>query len=126
MSSATGGPGLAIDAAAGRVLRLYEAAAALSLAGIAVLAVYSIRLGSLVGPGVESSFGLAVGLMFLLGALVVHLIDRTYREFPLGRRIGAPNPGAVSDAALALFLKALTVAIAAGAISYILWGVLGG
>ncbi len=105
-----------------RVISLYSVAGALALIGIFALGGYAIHLGSLVGPGVESSFGLAVALMMLLSALLVHLADRVYREWPLGRKY-VPEPGApVTSAAVATFLKALVFAAAAGAVAYLLVG----
>ena len=106
-----------------RVLTLYAWAAGLSLVAIFLLGAYAIHLGPLVGPGVESSFGLAAALMMLFGALVVHLVDRVYREWPLGRKFEPTWAVPVSDAAIATFLKALVFAAAVGAVGYILWGV---
>jgi len=107
---------------ANRILRLYSAAAGLSLFGIIVLLGYEVRLGPLVGPGVETSFGLAIAVMFLLGALVVHLVDRMYREWPLGRKFHPATPRTIDDAVVASFLKAAVVAAIAGAVVYIFWG----
>ncbi len=107
-----------------RVVALYAWAAAVSLFAIFLLGAYAIRLGPLVGPGVESSFGLAVALMMLLAALIVHLTDRVYREWPLGRKFAPPAPGAVSDRAIATFLKALVFAAVAGAVAYVIAGLL--
>ncbi len=76
-----------------KVLDLYDAVTFLMLLGIGVLIVYAIQLGSLVSPGAQESFGLAVALMFLMAALMVHLVDRTYRVWPLGRRF-RPTPPA--------------------------------
>lgn len=112
------------DALAARVLRYYTIVAGLSIFGILVLTAYCIRLGPLVGPGVESSFGLAVAVMFLLGALLVHIVDRAYREYPLGRRIHPGPVGPVTDAAIATFLKVVILATAAGALAYLFWGIL--
>lgn len=112
------------DVLAARVLRYYSVVAGLSIFGILVLAAYSIHLGPLVGPGVESSFGLAVAVMFLLSALLVHIVDRAYREYPLGRRVHPGPMGPVTDAAIATFLKVVIFATAAGAIAYLFWGIL--
>ena len=109
-----------------RVVDLYTAVTVLMLLGIAVLIVYAVRLGSLTGPGVEESFGIAVALMFLMGALIVHVVDRTYRSWPLGRRFRPTPPGPVSEAAQARFLKILVIVIAAAAIAYILGGLITG
>ena len=105
-----------------RVLTLYSWAAGLSLVAIFLLGAYAIRLGALVGPGVESSFGIAVALMMLFGALVVHLVDRVYREWPLGRKFEPTWAVPVSDAMIATFLRSLVFAAAAGAVAYVLWG----
>lgn len=106
-----------------RVLTLYAWTAGVSLVAIFLLGAYAIHLGPLIGPGVESSFGLAVALMMLFAALVVHLIDRVYREWPLGRKFEPTWAVPVTDAAIATFLKALVFAAAVGAVGYILWGV---
>ena len=107
-----------------QVLDLYDAITYLMLIGIAVLVVYSIRLGSLTSPGAQESFGLAVALMFLMSALIVHLVDRTYRVWPLGRRIQPTPPGPVTVAAQARFLKVLIFVIALAAIAYVIGGLL--
>jgi hypothetical protein len=109
------------SAALSRVLALYETIAVLMLVTIGVLIVYAIGLGPLVGPGVESSFGLAVGLMFLCAALLVHLVDRAYRVWPAGRRIFPTAPGPVTDRAIATFLKVAILVAAGGAVAYIVW-----
>ena len=107
-----------------RVLAIYDTVTVLMLIGIAVLIVYSIELGSLTSPGAQESFGLAVALMFLMSALVFHLVDRTYRAWPLGRRIHPTPPGPVTAASQTRFLKILVVAIAAAAIAYVLGGLI--
>jgi hypothetical protein len=107
-----------------RVLDLYDAVTVLMLVGIAILIVYSIQLGPLTSPGAEESFGIAVALMFLMSALIVHLVDRTYRVWPLGRRVAPTPPGPVTVAAQVRFLKILIVVIAGAAIAYILAGLL--
>ena len=104
-----------------RVLALYETIAVLMLVTIGLLVVYAIHLGPLVGPGVESSFGLAVGLMFLGSALLVHLVDRVYRVWPAGRRIFPTAPGPVTDRAIATFLRVAILVTAGGAVAYVLW-----
>ena len=107
-----------------RVLDLYAAVQVLLLLGIAVLIVYAIRLGSLTGPGAQESFGLAVGLMFLMGAVIFHLIDRMYRVWPLGRRIRPAWPGYVTVDAEVRFFKILVVVAAGAAIAYVLGGLI--
>jgi hypothetical protein len=101
------------------VLRYYQAITVLMLIAIGFLIVYTLELGPLTGPGVEQSFGLAVCLMFLCAALIVHIIDRTYRVWPEGRRVRPPLPSAVTDASVALAVKVLVLVVVAGAIAYI-------
>ena len=107
-----------------RVLDLYAAVQVLMLLGIAVLIVYVIRLGPITGPGTTESFGLAVAMIFLMGALVVHLTDRAYRVWPLGRKFEPKNPGPVTAEAQVRFLKVLVIVLAGAAIAYILGSLL--
>ena len=109
-----------------RVLDLYTAVTVLMLLGIAVLLVYAVRLGPLTSPGAEESFGIAVALMFLMAALIVHTVDRTYRAWPLGRKFRPTPLGPVSEEAQARFLRILIVVAAAAAIAYILGGLIAG
>jgi hypothetical protein len=106
-------------------LRLYTWIAVLMLLGVGGLTVYSIKLGPLVGPGVESSFGYAVALMFLMGATLAHCADRMYRLWPLGRRVRTTEPPVISDVALATFAKVLVVVAAGASIAYVLGGLIG-
>ncbi|HTW77212.1 MAG TPA: hypothetical protein VMG14_05545 [Thermoplasmata archaeon] len=106
-----------------RVVDLYDAITILMLIGIAVLIYYAaVLVGPLSSPGAQQSFGYAVALMFIMSALIVHLIDRAYRVWPLGRRISPPAPGPVTAAAQARFVKVLIVVIAGAAIAYLLAG----
>jgi hypothetical protein len=107
-----------------RVLDLYDSVTFLMLIGIGVLIVYAIRLGPLTTPGAQESFGLAAGLMFLMAALLVHLVDRTYRVWPLGRRFVPTPPGPVTVHAQARFLAVLIFVIAAAGIAYVIGGLL--
>ena len=107
-----------------RVLDLYDAVTWLMLIGIGVLIVYVIELGPLTSPGVQESFGLAVALMFLMSALIVHLVDRTYRVWPLGRRVHPTPPGPVTVADQVRFFQVLIVVIAGAAIAYVLGSLL--
>jgi hypothetical protein len=107
-----------------RTISLYTAAAILMLVGIGALTLYILRLGSLTGPGVEQSFGFAVSLMFLMSAMMIHLVDRTYRVWPLGRRVQTPDPGPVTDRGWAIFLAVAVLVAAGGSIAYILAGLL--
>jgi len=107
-----------------RLLDLYTTVTVLMLLGIAVLIVYAIRLGPLTSPGAEQSFGYAVALMFLMGAVIFHTVDRTYRVWPLGRRIQPRWPGYVTVEAEVRFFKILIVVAAGAAIAYILGGLI--
>lgn len=107
-----------------RVLDLYDAVTFLMLIGIAVLVVYSIELGGLTSPGAQESFGYALALMFLMAALIVHLVDRTYRVWPLGRRIAPTPPGPVTSASVARFLTVMVFVIAVAACAYVIGGLL--
>jgi hypothetical protein len=107
-----------------RVLNYYAAVVIVCLIGIGILVAYGISLGTLVGPGVEESFGLAVAGMFLFGALLVHVVDRAYREWPLGRRIHPVQPGLLGTPAIVRALVAIVVLAAALLIAYFLWGLL--
>ena len=98
-----------------RVLDIYTSVEVLLLLGIVVLIVYSIRLGPLTSPGAQESFGIAVSLMFLMGALILHLVDRTYRVWPLGRKFEPTPPGPVTTEGQVRFLKVLVLVIAAAA-----------
>ncbi len=102
-----------------RALDLYLALTLLMLIGIGVLIVYAIRLGPLVSPGAEQSFGYAVALMSLMGAVLFHLVDRMYRCWPFGRRFRPTPPGPVSEAGQVRFLKIVVVAVAAAGIAYL-------
>ncbi len=102
-----------------RVLSLTFAATALMLLGIAILGLYVYRLGPIVGPGVEESFGFAVSMMFLMGAMLIHLVDRAYRSWPFGRRYRPSAPGPVTDAGLVVALEVLVLVAAGGAIAYL-------
>ena len=104
------------------VLLLYSAILALLLVGIVALSVYIFRLGPLVGPGVESSFGYAVSLMFLMAALMVHTAEATYRIWPLGRRFLPTPPGPISERMVANFLKVLVLVLAGGVLAYLVAG----
>jgi hypothetical protein len=109
----------------GRQIRLYLVISVLMLLGIGGLTVYSIQLGPLVGPGVESSFGYAVALMFIMGAMMAHCVDRMYRLWPLGRKVRTQVPTSVTDRSLATFVKVLVLVAAGAAIAYVLGGLIG-
>ncbi|MCI4358773.1 MAG: hypothetical protein L3J99_07120 [Thermoplasmata archaeon] len=102
------------------VLRLYQTIAILMLLVIGALALYSFRLGPLVGPGVEQSFGIAVSIMFLCGTLLLHLVDRTYRVWPEGRRVHPPVPAVVTDRSIAFALKLFLVVLVGASIAYVI------
>jgi hypothetical protein len=103
-----------------RQYRLYSVVTGLLVAAIAILALYSIRLGPLVGPGVESSFGFALAIMFVSAAVIFHIVDRVYREFPWGRRVHPPSPAALTDRDVANFLFVVVLLGTLGAVAYIL------
>ena len=103
-----------------RVLNVYDAITALGLLGIAIMIIYVIEIGPLTSPGAQESFGLALSMMFLLGALLFHIVDRTYRVWPLGRRFSPTAPGPVTRWDIARFLRILTVVIAGSAIAYLI------
>ena len=107
-----------------RLLDLYTAITGLMLLGIAVLIVYAFLLGPLTSPGAEQSFGYAVALMFLMGAVIFHLVDRMYRSWPLGRRFRPSWPGFITLEGEIRFFKILIVIAAGAAIAYILGGLI--
>ena len=107
-----------------RLLDLYTAVTVLMLLGIGVLIVYAFRIGPLTSPGAEQSFGYAVALMFLMGAVIFHLVDRTYRVWPFGRRVRPSWPGYVTLEGEIRFFKVLIVVAAAASIAYILGGLI--
>lgn len=107
-----------------RTLTLYATIVVLMLLGIAVLAAYAIRLGPLTSPGAQSSFGYAIALMSLMAAVLFHVVDRTYRVWPLGRRFRPTAPGPVTVEAQVRFLRVLTFVLAAAAIAYVIGGLL--
>ncbi len=105
-----------------RVLDLYAAATLILLLGIAALVAYVLRLGPLTSPGAEESFGLAIALMAIMGAMLFHLADRTYRVWPLGRKFRPSPPGPVTVDAQVRFLKVLVFVLAAAAVAYLIGG----
>jgi hypothetical protein len=107
-----------------RALRLDTASAVVMLIGIAILLVYSIRLGPLVGPGVETSFGYALALMFIMAAALTHVVDRMYRVWPFGRRVRTAVPSPLTDAQAAAFVRIVIVLATAAALGYVLWGLI--
>lgn len=104
-----------------RTLELYGAVTVLMLLGIAALVGYAIALGPLTSPGTERSFGFAVALMALMGAVIFHLADRTYRAWPFGRRFRPSPPGPVTTSSWVRLLKVLVVVFAFAAIAYLVW-----
>lgn len=119
MSSSAVLPSDFVTRAQHRVLNLYGAIVILMLLAIAVLTVYCLRLGPLVGPGVEDSFGLAVALLFLCGAVIVHVVDYAYRVWPEGRGVRPAFPGFITDRGLANALKILVLVAAGAAVAYL-------
>lgn len=104
------------------MLDLFAATYVLMLLGIAVLVVYIVQLGPLTSPGAEQSFGYAVALMSLMGAVLFHLADRTYRSWPLGRKFRPTPPGPVTARAQVRFLKVLIVVLVAAGLAYLIGG----
>lgn len=102
------------------VLNLYFATIVVCLIAIAILVGYCISLGTLVGPGVESSLGYALALLFLISALLIHIVDRSYREWPLGRRVRPSNPAQITRETMVYVLRIVVVAVAAALVAYIL------
>ena len=107
-----------------RLLDLYTVITLLMVLGIAVLIVYAVRVGPLTSPGAEQSFGFAVAAMFLMGAVIFHMLDLTYRAWPLGRRFTPVWPGYVTAEGEVRFFKILIVVVAAAAIAYVLGGLI--
>ncbi|MGC2289851.1 MAG: hypothetical protein WA688_08360 [Thermoplasmata archaeon] len=120
MSSPTPLPADFVTRAQHRVLNLYAAVMILMLGMIALLSVYAIRLGPLIGPGVEESFGLAVALLFLSAALIVHIVDRVYRVWPLGRSVTPMFPGFITARGVANLVKILIIVGAGAGIAYVI------
>jgi hypothetical protein len=106
--------------AARTVLKLYQAITVLLLLGIAGLFVYVVKLGPLLGTGVESSFGLAVAVMFVMGGLLAHIADVTYRAWPLGRRYRPAVPPAATAKEAATWVSWLIVLAAVAGAAYVL------
>jgi MFS family permease len=110
-----------------RVLDLYSSVIALMLIGIGVLIFYIVVwVGPLTSPGAQESFGLALALSFLMATVAVHLVDRMYRVWPLGRTIHPTPPGPVTDQGLARFLRWAIVVGAAAGIAYLLGTLIAG
>jgi hypothetical protein len=107
-----------------RLLDLYATVTVLMLLGIGVLIVYSFELGPLTSPGAEQSFGFAVAIMFLMAAVVFHMLDLTYRAWPLGRKFTPTWPGFVTVEGEIRFFKIVIVVVAAAAIAYVLGGLI--
>jgi hypothetical protein len=103
-----------------RVLNLYAAIMILMLLVIALLIVYAIRLGPLIGPGVEESFGFAIALLFLAAALLADVVDRVYRVWPMGRGVPTMFPGFITARGAANALTILVIVCAGAAIAYVI------
>jgi len=105
---------------AARALRLDTAIIVLMIVGIVGLVGYSISLGPLTAPGVQTSFGYALALMFIMSAIAFHVVDRMYRLWPLGRRVHPTRPAQLTDASIATAAKVAIFVAAAVTIAYIL------
>jgi hypothetical protein len=104
-----------------RVLDLYTGVIALMIVGIAILAAYIVLwVGPLTSPGAQESFGLALALAFLMATLAVHLVDRMYRVWPMGRTVHPPQPPPFTERSAARFFRWLVVVMAAAAIAYLI------
>ncbi|MEM0128699.1 MAG: hypothetical protein QXG65_00820 [Thermoplasmata archaeon] len=103
-----------------RMINLYDTLTALMLLGIAILILYIVRIGPLTSPGAQQSFGLALSLMFLMGAFLFHVLDRTYRTWPLGRRFVPTRPARLSDGSVARFLRIVVVVAAGASLAYLI------
>ena len=104
-----------------RVLDMYTSVIALMIVGILVLLAYIILwVGPLTSPGAQESFGLALALSFLMGTVAVHLVDRMYRVWPLGRTFHPTPPGPVTDRDLARFFRWVVVVVTAASVAYLL------
>jgi hypothetical protein len=113
-----------IEVVRDRLINLYLGVSLLMLVGIGVLVFYCVTLPSLTAPGPQQSFGLAISLMALMGAVVSHLLDRAYRLWPLGRRVVPRTPGYVSVQAQANFVRIVILVAAGAAIAYLIAGLL--
>lgn len=128
-----------------RTLNLYDGVTFLMLIGIGALVGYVIwfvnpieplicaaqggtnctpALNPLTTPGGTQSFGLALALMFLMAALIFHIVDRTYRVWPFGRRVTPPAPGPITADSTARFLRIVIVVAAAATCTYLLGGLI--
>jgi hypothetical protein len=104
-----------------RVLDLYTGVIALMIVGIVILAGYIILwVGPLTSPGAQESFGLALALAFLMATLAVHLVDRMYRVWPMGRTVHPTQPPPLSERDAARFFRWLVVVGAGAAIAYLI------
>jgi hypothetical protein len=103
------------------VLDLYTGVIALMIVGIAILAGYIVLwVGPLTSPGAQESFGLALALAFLMATVAVHLVDRMYRVWPLGRTVHPTRPAPLNDRDAARFFRWLVVVAAAAAVAYLI------
>ncbi len=107
-----------------QVLELYSVVTVLMLVGIAVLIYYVLSLGSLSAPGNERSFGFAIALMSLMTAAIFHVIDRSYRVWPLGRRFRPTPRPLLTTVSWVTLLKVVLLAATVAAVAYLLAGVL--
>jgi hypothetical protein len=101
------------------VLSLYTAVSILMVIGIAIGVLYAISLGTLVGPGVEESFGLDLASLFLMSAMLAHIVDRMYREWPEGRRVHPAQPADITAKTTNYAAKVVLIVGAALIIAYL-------
>ncbi|MCI4322903.1 MAG: hypothetical protein L3K03_02595 [Thermoplasmata archaeon] len=102
-----------------RVLSLYTSVSILMLIGIAIGIVYALSLGTLIGPGVEESFGIDLAILFLMSAMLMHILDRTYREWPEGRRVHPAPPPQITAKTANYTLEIVVIVGAALLIAYV-------
>jgi hypothetical protein len=104
-----------------RVLDLYSSIIAVMLVGIVILAAYIILVvGPLTSPGAQESFGLALALAFLMGTVAVHLVDRMYRVWPLGRTVHPTQPAPINERDVARAFRWAVVVATAASVAYLL------
>jgi hypothetical protein len=132
LSSASGGgyvvlPDPAFLRIRNATLRIYLAIVVLMLVGILGLVAYAIRVSLVDGltqPGPENSFGFALALLFLMAALLFHVVDKTYRVWPLGRRVPPEPPTWITDRSVLTLLRILVIVAAIGVLAFVLGGLL--
>ncbi len=104
-----------------RVLDLYSSIIAVMIVGIAILTAYIVlAVGPLTSPGAQESFGLALALAFLMGTVAVHLVDRMYRVWPLGRTVHPARPAPIGERDVVRAFRWAVVVATAASVAYLL------